>query len=314
MRVASVLDWGLTSWSKQVTLTLISYQRGTPVEKFPIIDTHVHLWNPKQLRYPWLDKVPALNRPYLLKDYISASGELAIKSMVFMECDVHMDDGLKEAEWITELAKTEPKIKGIVAYAPLERGEQAEPFIEKLANNPFVKGLRRLIQYESTDFCIEPEFVSGVRMLSRYGLSFDICIFHPQLSNTIRLVEQCPDVQFVLDHIGKPDIKNQLFDPWKQEIKRLATLPNVCCKISGMVTEADFKTWMPTDLQPYIEHVITCFGFDRVMYGSDWPVATQASSYLLWFRTLKNAVSGCSAEEQQKLFQSNGSRFYRLNS
>ena len=103
--------------------------------------------------------------------------------------------------------------------------------------------------------------MSGVQTLSRYGLSFDICIFHPQLGNAIRLVEQCPHVQFILDHIGKPDIKNQLFDPWKQEIETLAGLPNVHCKISGLVTEADLEAWTPADLQPYIEHVITCFGF-----------------------------------------------------
>ena len=285
------------------------------MEKFPIVDTHVHLWHPKQLRYPWLTEVPALNRPYLLKDYTDAYDELEIESMVFVQCDTHPDDGLKETAWVTDLATTvEPRIQGIVAWAPLEEGGQVAPFVEKLAENPLVKGIRRLIQSESVDFCVQPNFVRGVKVLSRYGLSFDICIFHPQLANAIRLVEQCPHVQFILDHIGKPDIKNQIFDPWKQEIETLAAFPNVHCKISGLVTEADVDAWTPDDLQPYIEHVITCFGFDRVIYGSDWPVSTQATDYPRWVQTLKEAVSGCSSEELRNLFRDNAIRFYKLDS
>ena len=282
--------------------------------KFPIVDTHVHLWHPRQLRYPWLSEVPALNKPYLLKDYIAAYGELEIESIVFVQCDTHPDDGLKETAWVTALADVDPRIQGIVAWAPLEEGKRVAPFVEKLADNPLVKGIRRLIQSESVDFCVQPDFVNGVKVLSRYGLSFDICIFHPQLANAIRLVEQCPHVQFVLDHIGKPDIKNQLFDPWKQEIEVLAAFPNVHCKISGLVTEADTEAWTPADLQPYIEHVITCFGFERVIYGSDWPVSTQASDYPRWVQTLRDAVSGCSSEEQQNLFRDNAINFYRLDS
>ena len=284
------------------------------MEKFPIVDTHVHLWHPEQLRYPWLTEVPTLNRPYLLKDYIAAYGALEIESIVFVQCDTHPDDGLKETAWVTSLAAVDPRIQGIVAWAPLEEGAQVAPFVEKLAENRLVKGIRRLIQSESVDFCVQPDFVSGVKTLSRYGLSFDICIFHPQLANAIRLVEQCPHVQFILDHIGKPDIKNQLFDPWKQEIETLAAFPNVHCKISGLVTEADLETWTSADLQPYIEHVISCFGFDRVIYGSDWPVSTQASDYPRWVQTLKDAVSGCSSEELRKLFRDNAIKFYRLDS
>ena len=284
------------------------------MEKFPIVDTHVHLWHPKQLRYPWLAEVPALNRPYLLKDYIAAYGALAIESIVFVQCDTHPDDGLKETAWVTSLAAVDSRIQGIVAWAPLEEGAQVAPFVEKLAENRLVKGIRRLIQSESVDFCVQPNFVSGVKTLSRYGLSFDLCIFHPQLANAIRLVEQCPHVQFILDHIGKPDIKNQLFDPWKQEIETLAGFPNVHCKISGLVTEADLETWTPADLQPYIEHVITCFGFDRVIYGSDWPVSTQASDYPRWVQTLTDAISGCTSQELRNLFRDNAIKFYKLDS
>ena len=282
------------------------------MDRLPIVDTHVHLWHPKQLRYPWLKQVPALNRPYLLEDYTTAHDNLEVESIVFVQCDTHPDDGLKETAWVTSLVATEPRIRGIVAWAPLEEGQQVAPFVEKLAEENLVKGIRRLIQGESVDFCIQPNFVNGVKTLAKYGLSFDICIFHPQLANAVRLVEQCPNVQFVLDHIGKPDIKNQLFDPWKQELKTLAEFPNVHCKISGLVTEADQETWTPADLQPYIDHVIACFGFGRVMYGSDWPVSTLASDYKRWVHTLQVAVAGCSDDELRKLFHDNAERFYRL--
>ncbi|MDE0084261.1 MAG: amidohydrolase family protein [Candidatus Poribacteria bacterium] len=284
------------------------------MEKFPIVDTHVHLWHPKQLRYPWLKQVPTLNKPYLLNDYSAAHENLEIESIVFVQCDTHPDDGLKETAWVTSLAAVEPRIQGIVAWAPLEEGKQVEPFIEKLAEDTLVKGIRRLIQGESVDFCIQPNFVNGVKTLARYGLSFDLCIFHPQLANAIRLVEQCPNVQFILDHIGKPDIKNQLFEPWKQEIKTLSEFPNVYCKISGLVTEADQENWTASDLQPYIEHIIECFGFDRVIYGSDWPVSTLASDYPRWVQTLQDAVSGCTPEELKKLFHDNAIKFYKLHS
>lgn len=282
------------------------------MDNFPIVDTHVHLWHPKQLRYPWLKDVPNLNRPYLLQDYSDAYQDLNIESIVFVQCDTHPDDGLKETTWVTSLAAVEPKIKGIVAWAPLEEGEQVAPFVEKLAEESLVKGLRRLIQSEDIDFCIQPNFVKGVKTLSRFNLSFDLCIFHPQLSNAISLVEQCPNVQFILDHIGKPDIKNQLFDPWKQEITKLASFENVYCKISGLVTEADHDSWTPEDLRPYIEHVIEAFSFDRVIYGSDWPVSTLASDFPRWVQTLKEAVSGCSTDELNKLFHDNAIEFYRL--
>ena len=282
------------------------------MDKLTIVDTHVHLWHPKQLRYPWLKDVPTLNKPYLLKEYTTATEDLDIKAMVFVQCDTHPDDGLKETAWVTSLAAREHRIRGIVAWAPLEEGRLVDPFVEKLAENPLVKGIRRLIQGESVDYCIQPKFVDGVKTLGHYGLSFDLCIFHPQLANTIRLVEQCPNVQFILDHIGKPDIKNQLFEPWKQEIKALSDLTNVHCKISGLVTEADHENWNAVELQPYIEHVIDCFGFDRVIYGSDWPVSTLASDYSRWVHTLHEAVIGCSSEEIQKLFHDNAIRFYRL--
>jgi L-fuconolactonase len=280
---------------------------------FPIIDTHLHLWDPGRLRYPWIDNIPLLNRAYLLADYQKASGPVQIEKMVFLQCECIPDQFLQEAEWITSLSKQDPRIQGIVPWAPLEKGEAARPALEKLAQNRLIKGVRRIIQFEpDPGFCLRPDFVRGVQMLPDFNFSFDICISHGQMANTIRFVRQCPDVKFILDHIGKPDIKNHLLDPWRAEIKTLSEMPNVWCKVSGMVTEADHKTWTKEDLKPYIYHVIACFGFDRVIYGGDWPVSVQAAEYPQWVETLAWAVSGASEAEKRKLFHDNAVAFYKL--
>jgi L-fuconolactonase len=284
--------------------------------QFPIVDTHLHLWDTNHLRYPWLEDVPLLNKPYLLDDYKRAVEPVQVKKMVFLQCEVDPAQFMAEAEWVAKLAQEQdPRIQGIVPWAPLEKGDAARADLEKLADNPLIKGIRRIIQFEpDIEFCLRPDFVAGVQALADYNLSFDICIAHPQMANTIKMVEQCPKVLFILDHIGKPDIKNQLFEPWKTELRRLAELPNVWCKMSGLVTEADHQNWTPEDLKPYINHVLQCFGFDRVLYGGDWPVAYQATAYPRWVETLAWAVQGSSGHELHKLFHDNAIEFYRLPS
>ncbi len=280
---------------------------------FPLIDTHLHVWDPRILRYPWLEDIPLLNKPYLLEDYDRASGPVAVEKMVFLQAEV-CAQFQQEADWVASLAKQDSRLQGIVPWAPLELGDAARPALEKLAANPRIKGIRRIIQFEpDIEFCLQPSFIEGVQLLPRYGLSFDICINHYQMANTIKMVAQCPDVVFILDHIGKPDIKNGLLDPWRADIKTLSEFPNVWCKISGLVTEADHQHWTKEQLKPYIDHVIDCFGFDRVMYGGDWPVAYQATEYPRWVETLAWAVEGCSDAELRKLFRDNAIAFYRLD-
>jgi L-fuconolactonase len=237
-----------------------------------------------------------------------------VEKMVFLQCEADFAQFREEAAWVTSLAQQDPRIAGIVPWAPLEKGDAARPELEKFAENKLIKGVRRIIQFEpDIEFCLRPDFVQGVQALPEYGFSFDICISHIQLANTVKLVAQCPDVQFILDHIGKPDIKHQVFEPWRTEITTLASLPNVWCKISGLVTEADHQRWTQEDLKPYIGHVIDSFGFDRVMYGGDWPVAYQATTYPRWVETLEWAVQGCSEHDLRRLFRDNASKFYRLD-
>lgn len=280
---------------------------------FPIVDTHVHFWDTNKLTYGWLNGIPLLNKPHLLADFDAACGDVAVGKMVFVQADVVPSQSLAETAWVTELAATDSRLAGIVAHVPLEVGTAVQSHLEQLAQNPLVKGVRRLIQSEpDPEFCLQPSFVQGVKMLPHYNLSFDICIVHSQLASVIKLVAQCPNVRFVLDHIGKPDIKSQLFDPWRQEIKLLSLFPNVWCKLSGLATEADHDHWQSGDLKPYIDHVVGCFGFERIMYGGDWPVSRLASSYPRWVQTLEEVLAGFSTLESQQLFVSNGSTFYNL--
>ena len=280
---------------------------------FPIVDTHLHIWDLDRLRYPWLANVPPLNKNHLIGDYRRACGPVAVAKMVFLQCECDAAQFQQEADWVTEVAQSDSRIRGIVPWAPLEKGVAAEAELAHLAANPLIKGIRRIIQFEpDQEFCLRPDFVCGVQLLPAYGLSFDLCINHTQLANTIKLVRQCEEVGFVLDHIGKPDIKAGRLDPWRAELKELAALPNVHCKLSGLVTEADHANWTPADLQPYIDHVIACFGFDRVMFGGDWPVSTQASDYPRWVNTLDAALRGASAADLRKLYVTNAETFYRI--
>ena len=279
---------------------------------FPVIDTHVHLWDPAHLEYPWHRGNAELDRPFLMDEFDAARVSVNIGGIVFVECDVLASQRLDEAHWISSLAEADPRIKGIVASAALEHGQAVQDDLEKLASVPLVKGVRRLIQSEDLDFCTQPDFVQGVKALAEFGLSFDICIRHPQLTSATQLVRSCPEVPFILDHIGKPDIAHGGFEPWAQELREFARLPNVYCKMSGLITEADRACWTKDDLRPYIEHVIECFGWDRVTYGGDWPVATLAATYTEWFEALEWAVAGCSETEKQKLFRETAKQFYRL--
>jgi L-fuconolactonase len=278
----------------------------------PLLDTHVHFWDPAQLSYPWLAEIPQLNAAFLPADLGAATTGLALEKIVFVEADVSHAQQLAEVAWVTALAASEPRLAGIVAAAPLEQGEAVRGHLQDLAAYPLVKGVRRLLQAEPPGFATQPNFIRGVQLLREFDFSFDICIKHHHLGEVIQLVAQCPDIAFVLDHIGKPDIKAQRFDPWRAEIKKLASFPNVVCKISGLVTEADLKQWTLPDLRPYLDHVLEVFGPERVMYGGDWPLSTLAATYQAWLETLQEATTALSAAERQRLFYENGQLYYRL--
>jgi L-fuconolactonase len=284
------------------------------VTEFPIIDSHVHLYDPATLSYPWMTGVPQLNKAHLPADFTTACGSAQVEGLIFVEVDAAPADRLAEAEWVSELASRDDRIKAIVAAAPIELGEAARPDIERLAALPLVRGVRRLIQSEpDPEFCIRPDFITGVGMLADYDLSFDICVYHHQLGAAVELAKRCEPVRFVLDHVGKPDIRAGSMDPWRDHIRALAALPNVWCKLSGMATEADHDNWNRDDLRPYIDHVVDCFGFERLMFGGDWPVSTLATGYPRWVETVLWATGSCSETERRRLFRETAAGFYRLS-
>jgi L-fuconolactonase len=283
--------------------------------ELPIVDSHVHLWDPGRYRIPWLDDVPALDRPIGPIDYRAQTAGVDIEAFVYVEVDIAPDYRFLEARLAEAFASEDPRLRGIVASAPVEYGDQVRPFIEALVEvGPRVKGIRRLLQGEPDPaYCLRPGFVRGVELLADYRLSFDICVYHSQLAAAVELVRRLPGVSFVLDHLGKPAIKDGVLDPWREHIAALADLPNVVCKVSGAATEADHAAWTSDDVAPYVHHVLASFGEERVLFGSDWPVATLATSYRRWVDTLDGLTGDLSPASRRKLWADNARRVYRLD-
>lgn len=283
---------------------------------FPLIDTHLHLWDLERFAYDWVQEEAVLNRTHDLDAFDAArNDEVAVEKMVFVECTVSFDDAVArdEVRWVQGLAEQDARLGGIVAHASLERGADVRSHLEWLADQPLVRGVRRLLQEEpDPDFCLQPSFIEGVQLLADFDFTFDVCVYHHQLSQVIELVEQCPDVHFVLDHIGKPAIRDGTMDPWREHISALADRPNVTCKISGVLTEADPEHWTPAAVRPYLEHAIEAFEFDRVMFGGDWPVLKLAGTYPEWVQLARAVVYDASSAEQRQLFRDTAERVYRL--
>lgn len=280
---------------------------------FPIIDAHVHLCNVSELKYSWTKDAPQLGRNVSPADLKKAAGPVTIEKFVFIEVDVDHPYELTEAAWIESLRPSTPELGAMVASLPLEQGASIEEDIISLKRHSLLRGIRRLIQKEADPtFCLQPRFIEGLKLLARHDLSFDICIYHHQLPSVIKMVGQCPEVRFVLDHIAKPGIKAGLIEPWAAQLRELARFPNVSCKISGVITEADHKSWTRDEVKPYIAHAIDCFGFDRAMFGSDWHVQELAGTYRGWIEVVDWVVAGASAEEKRKLFRETAKKAYRI--
>lgn len=280
---------------------------------FPIVDSHVHLYDVRRLRYPWLAGVPKINRSYGLKEFDAARGRVEVDRLVFAEVAVDAGQHIDEAAFVQEMADADPRLCGMVAHLPAEKGAAIARDIEALKRFKALRGIRRLIETEhNPSFCLEPGFIEGVKLIGKHGLTFDICVKHFELVFALELVRRCPDVQFVLDHIGKPGIKHGLREPWWGQMTELARLPNVVCKISGVITEADHAAWTKDQIKPYVAHAIECFGFDRSMYGSDWTVSELSHSYPTWVELLDEVVAGASEAEKRKLYRDTAIRVYRL--
>lgn len=283
--------------------------------EYPIVDSHVHIADPTRFSYPWTQAAPSLNRTVLPEHLASAAAPFIVDRFVFVEVDVAAGQEVEEARWIESLAGASgPRLAGIVAALQLEKGRAVADDLARLKELPHLRGIRRLIQNQSDpDFSIQPDFLEGLKLLAEQDVSFDICVLHHQMPNVIEMVRRSPNVRFVLDHIGKPGIRDGLFDPWREHMRTLAGFDNVWCKISGVITEADHQSWTREEVRPYIAHAIDCFGFERSMYGGDWHVVELAGSYTGWVEIVDWVTAEASPEERQRLFRDNATAFYRLD-
>ena len=279
----------------------------------PVIDTHVHLYDPQRFMFPWLSNMPQINKAHTSSMYLAASSNISLESFIFVEACSIDADSMEEVEWVTAIAESEPKLSGVVAQVAMERSGDARADLERLVANPLVKGVRRIFgePFQSDRaLSVRPEFIANVRSLPEFGFSFDVCGAPYTLEYSVRLVEACPDVTFVLDHIGTPAIASGELEPWLSHIKRLALAGNVNVKISGLMLEAggpDIEK-----IRPFAQAVIEHFGFERIMYGSDYPVQEQAGGYDAAFNIASELVAEYSKAEQAQFFANNARRVYHL--
>lgn len=277
-----------------------------------IVDTHQHLWDMDLFTFSWCKDIPLLNRSFRMPDYLEAIRGVGIEKSVHLEADVDEPYMRDETRYILKLseAKDNP-LTGVVACARPEK-EGFRKYLDQIAGRPALKGVRRVLHTQPDSTAQSSLFAENVRTLSDYQLSYDICVLARQLPIAINLVRQCPDVTFILDHCGVPQVKEWVLDPWREHIREISKFPNVNCKVSGIVAYADPQHWTAEDLRPFVDHVIECFGWDRVMFGSDWPVCTQSATLRNWVETLALLTEKSGPENQHKLFYSNAQRVYKL--
>jgi predicted TIM-barrel fold metal-dependent hydrolase len=273
-----------------------------------IIDTHCHLIYRDRLRYPWLASVPGLDRDFQLPDYLAQASAAGVTDILHMEVDVAEADMENETAFVSGL---DPRIIGVIAPCRPEAPD-FPAYLDRIAARSKVRGLRRVLHVQPDALPQAPIFASNLRRLATHHLTFDFCVQARQLPIAIGLAQQCPDVQFVLDHCGNPNVKDRELEPWRSRIRTIAGLPNVAYKISGIVTHADPLRWTVDDLRPYVEHVIECFGWDRMVWGSDWPVCTMAADLSRWMQATQEIVFGASESERARLLAANAQRIYRL--
>jgi len=277
-----------------------------------IIDTHQHLWDLELFRYSWLDSLPRLNRSFRMQDYLTAAKALNVVKSVHLEADVDEPHMLEETRHLLALAdQPDNRLEGIVACGRPER-EDFKFYLDKIAGHPKLKGIRRVLHTQPDELGQGVTFTENVAALSGYGLSFDICVLSRQIPIAIKLVSKCPNTVFILDHCGVPQVKEKHFDPWRSYMTGIAKFPNVFCKVSGLVAYADPEKWTAEELRPFVEHTIASFGWDRVLFGSDWPVCTLSASFQQWVIALQEITKSAGEINQRKLFHDNAVRVYRL--
>lgn len=272
------------------------------------IDSHQHFWRYSAEEYPWMQPEWPIRRDYLPADLAPELSTCGLDGCVAVQAR----QTVEETRWLLELADANPIVRGVVGWVDL-RSPRVEEQLAEFAGHPKFVGVRHVVQDEPDDrFMLGDEFQRGIANLRGFGLTYDILIFPRQLPAAIELARAFPEQPFVLDHLAKPFIRDGVTSPWREQLRELAASPNVMCKVSGLVTEARWQGWQPADFRPYLDTAFAAFGADRLMYGSDWPVALLAGSYSQVFALARNYVAALGGEMEEKFFGLNAARFYDL--
>ena len=274
-----------------------------------IIDSHQHFWNYEPEKHSWIDdEMSVIRRDFLSDDLQKVFDENGVDACVAVQAD----QTTEETDFLISLAENNNFIKGVVGWVDL-RSESIEEDLLKYKKYDVVKGFRHVVQEEQDhNFMLRPEFLNGIELLGKYNLCYDILIFPHQLVAALELVNKFPNQKFVIDHIAKPYIKDGFFEGWAVMMREIAKNQKVYCKISGMITEADYKTWTPELVHPYMKLVLESFGAGRVMYGSDWPVCLVAGNYSIVKALVTDFISDLSQEQQNAIMGGNAAKFYNL--
>ena len=273
------------------------------------IDAHQHFWIYDPREYEWIDgTMTPLRRDFLPADLRHELNREGFQGSVAVQAR----QSLQETRWLLELAAQSPFILGVVGWVEL-RSPQAGAHLKQLAQNPKLVGIRHIVQNEPDDrFLLQRDFLRGISLLAEFDLAYDILIYPKHLNAAAELVRRFPEQRFVLDHLAKPEIKSGTINAWKKGITELAAYPNVYCKLSGLVTEADWNRWKPGDMRPYLDVAFERFGANRLLIGSDWPVCTLAGSYARVVGLVKDYLSEHSEQEREAILGGNARRFWRL--
>lgn len=276
-----------------------------------IIDAHQHFWQLElPFDYAWLaaPEHAAIQRNYLPEDLKPLIEQAGVEGTVF----VQTQHNLEENRWALELADRHEFLLGVVGWVDLASEECEEQLLEFRAHPKFV-GIRHITQDEPDDnFIVRPDVLRGLKVLEKHGVPFDLLFYVKHLKHAASLARELPELPMVIDHLAKPQIKDQAMEGWKTDFQAAARYPNVFCKLSGMITEADRQNWRPVDLKPYVETALEAFGADRLMFGSDWPVCELAGSYADVLGALKDVLGTLGESETAAIFGGTAARFYRL--
>ncbi|HNG63637.1 MAG TPA: amidohydrolase family protein [Ferruginibacter sp.] len=272
------------------------------------IDTHVHYWQFDPVRDAWITEAMAvLRQDYLPQQAKSVFTENAVDACIAVQAD----QSETETDFLVELAVQNPFIKGLVGWVDLS-SDSIEERLAYYSRFPIIKGWRHIVQAEPMDFLQREDFRRGIKALQAYAYTYDVLVYHQQLKPALAFMHAFPDQRFIIDHCAKPAIAKKEIGEWAKYMKEMAQHPDVYCKLSGLLTEAAWNDWTPADFYPYLDTVFDCFGTERLLFGSDWPVMLLSGTYRQWKSLLETYMKNCSDTERQNIFGANAVRCYNL--